>query len=845
LRLTYAGSVPRRSLSLVAASFMLAAAAAVTTGLGASWSSRAVADATQSVSHTHEVRANLAEVLSLLTDAETGQRGYMLTADPAYLEPYAQARTAVIGSIDRLQALTRDNDEQQQRLRQLRALASQKLGLSTDAVELMQAGDRDGALRLMASGSGKRVMDDARAEVAAMRGEEDRLLHLRMLEVERVRARSGMVAGITTALLLALLATVYASSQGAATRIRQALAASEAARRELEFVQRALDRAAMVVVADPQGGLLHVNESFVQASGYSREELVGREHTALGSDFARGFYEAVRQGRVWRGELRSHARDGREFWTDSTVVPLLDAQGRPERFIAIHHDITDRKHAELELRQSEGRYRTLTEALPHMVWTATPGMEPTWFSRHWVEFTGLQGPGVSFEDWMGLIHPDDRQPFMAAVEPRIAAGEPYEAEFRLRRLDGAWRRVAVRATPHRGEAGTTLQWVGTVTDIHDRWQAEQSLRESQSLVQAIVDGSTALVFAKDLRGRYFLTNRAWRRLVGLSRDQAQGITDTRVFGDEAAARLRETDHEVVTTGEPMLVEETALVGERPVTYLSSKFPLRHATGEVYAVCGVSTDITELKRTREEIQQLNADLERRVQERTRQLTEANEELEAFSYTVSHDLRAPLRGLQGFAQAVQEDYADRLDAQGRDYLDRIMAAARRMEGLIQDLLEYGRLSRDELNLREVSLEVAVGESLAQLSGEIRRLRADVRIEGPLPQVRGHPVVLQQVLLNLLGNALKFVQAGRAPAVRVRAERHDGRVRMLVEDDGIGIRPEHQERIFRVFERLHGQESFPGTGVGLAIVRKGCERMGGTCGVLSRPGSGSAFWFELDAA
>ncbi|RYY96655.1 MAG: PAS domain S-box protein, partial [Comamonadaceae bacterium] len=583
----------------------------------------------------------------------------------------------------------------------------------------------------------------------------------------------------------------------------------------------------------------------LRASGHAREELVGRDHTALGSEFAAAFYAALAAGDVWRGEVRTRLRDGRELWTDCTVVPLVGATGQPERYIAIHHDVTDRRRAELDLRESEERYRTLAEALPHMVWTATPGMTPTWFSSHWREFTGLGGT-VTFDGWLQLMHPDDLDAFLAAAEPGIAAGRAHEAEFRLQRRDGAWRRVVSRAMPRRDASGTVLQWVGTVTDIDDRWHAEQALRESQALVQAIVDGSTALVYAKDLQGRYFLTNAAWRRIAGLSRDQAHGITDDRVFGRDVALSLQEADRQVASTGSPVLVEESARVGDRPLTYLSSKFPLRNGRGDVYAVCGVSTDITELKTTREEIQRLNADLERRVRERTLQLSEANEELEAFSYTVSHDLRAPLRGLQGFAQAVQEDYAGRLDDQGRDYLGRIMAAARRMESLIQDLLAYGRLSRDELPLREVSLDAAVRVALDHLAGEIERRRAVVQVEGPLPHVRGHPVVLQQVLQNLLGNAIQFVGAGRAARVRVHAERvGNGRVRTWVVDDGIGIRPEHQERIFRVFERLHGQEAYPGTGVGLAIVRKGCERMGGTCGLRSQAGAGSSFWFELEGA
>ncbi|CAA9421899.1 MAG: hypothetical protein AVDCRST_MAG51-2093 [uncultured Ramlibacter sp.] len=813
--------------------------------MGAYWSSRAVGEATEWVAHSREVETALEEVLSNLKDAETGQRGFLLTSNPDYLEPYVDASRAVPASIDRLERLVARDPSQVQRLRQLRATAMEKLQASADAVGLMQSGDREAALAVLNSGRGKRSMDAAREQIGVMQEDEDRVVQERMRRADSARLTSTVVAGISTGLLLALLGTVYVSARRSNSRIRANLAATEAGRRELDFIKQALDRAAIVAVADESGRLVQVNDEFVRVSGFSREELLGKHHKVVSPSLDEAFYERVRGGQTWRGEVRSQGRDGREFWTDTTAVPLLDEDGKPERYIAIHYEITDRKRAELELRESESRYRTLTEALPHMVWTMAPDVQPTYFSNHWKTFTGLSGDRMSFKEWLELIHPDDRAGFERQVGAPLAAGKPHEAEFRLRRRDGVWRHVISRATPRHDESGTIVQWVGTVTDVEDRWQARQLLRQSEALVQAIVDGSTALVFAKDLEGRYFLTNQAWRELFGLSAQDADGITDPEVFGPEVAARLAAVDREVAQSGRPRVVEEAARIDGRDVTYLSSKFPLRDPQGKVYAVCGVSTDITELKLARGEVQRLNTDLERRVQERTRQLSEANYELEAFSYTVSHDLRAPLRGLQGFAQAVQEDYADRLDAQGRDYLDRIMAAARRMEGLIQDLLEYGRLSREQVQMREVSVRLALDEVLSQLAGELRERRAVIDIQEPLGSVQAHPTMLVQVLGNLVGNALKFVPPGQVPQIRIGSDVREGRVRVFVQDRGIGVRPEHQERIFRVFERLHGQEAFPGTGVGLAIVRKACERMGGSCGVQSEPGKGSTFWFELRAA
>ncbi len=248
---------------------------------------------------------------------------------------------------------------------------------------------------------------------------------------------------------------------------------------------------------------------------------------------------------------------------------------------------------------------------------------------------------------------------------------------------------------------------------------------------------------------------------------------------------------------------------------------------------------------EKVRRYAVDLEQRVTERTSALQEIASEMESFSYTVSHDLRAPLRAMQGFADALLEEYADRLDETGQDYSRRIAAAAQRMDNLIQDLLTYGRLSRARLQPQRVSLETVVAAALAQLEIELKERQAEVTLEEGLPDVLGHQVTLVQVVVNLLSNAIKFVAPGVLPRVCLRANTEAGRVRLWVEDNGIGVAPEHQERIFRIFERLHSFDTYPGTGIGLAFVHKGISRMGGSVGLESTPGQGSRFWLELPAA
>jgi two-component system sensor histidine kinase/response regulator len=223
---------------------------------------------------------------------------------------------------------------------------------------------------------------------------------------------------------------------------------------------------------------------------------------------------------------------------------------------------------------------------------------------------------------------------------------------------------------------------------------------------------------------------------------------------------------------------------------------------------------------------------------------NKELETFTHTMAHDLRAPLRAMAKFSEALAVDYAPRLDAAGKEYAKRIQSAATSMTQLIGDLLGYAHLNRLEVPLEEVDLTTQADQVLAELSEGIRESGASVTVERPLGVAIANPTTLRQALQNLVTNALKFVAPGVKPAVTLRSERREGRIRLWVEDNGIGVTPDDHEKIFDVFVRLHGPEEYPGTGMGLAIVRKAMERMNGKAGIESGPRAGSRFWLELRA-
>lgn len=260
-------------------------------------------------------------------------------------------------------------------------------------------------------------------------------------------------------------------------------------------------------------------------------------------------------------------------------------------------------------------------------------------------------------------------------------------------------------------------------------------------------------------------------------------------------------------------------------------PVRNPEGGFYGRVWYFRDVTDQKLHDEELRQS-----------AHRLRTALDELNRFSYSVAHDLRAPLRAMSGFSDVLQQEFAGTLDPAAQDYLCRIAEGARKMDQLIQDLLDYSRVSRVPVKIEAVELGPLVSDILGRCQAELRQRLAQIEVAEPLPCVLAYRVALDQVISNLVSNAMKFVGPGVRPVIRIRAERIGEVVRLWVHDNGIGIPPDQRDRIFGVFERLHPEARYPGTGIGLAIVKRAMERMGGGVGVESVPEGGSRFWIDL---
>jgi PAS domain S-box-containing protein len=376
-----------------------------------------------------------------------------------------------------------------------------------------------------------------------------------------------------------------------------------------------------------------------------------------------------------------------------------------------------------------------------------------------------------------------------------------------------------------------------------RAAAELDAQASHNQLQKLIDNTAAVIYMKRIdSGRYLLVNREWERLFKVGRERVINLSDDGVFPPELAAQLRENDLWTAGQGRTVQFEETADTDAGPRTYVSVKFPVYDSKSEPYAVCGISTDITEWKQAENEARTLAAELETRVRNRTAELEASNKELDAFAYTVSHDLRAPLRSLHGYSQALLDDYIDQLDEDGREYLGRLQANVARMGHMIDDLLNLSRSTRVELVRSDVDLGAIANEIAEELAAADPQRRVNVIVHDGL-HAHADPDLLCLLLRNLMANAWKFTGRNAEPVVEVDRCERAGETLFVVRDNGAGFDMRYADKLFTAFKRLHPAADFEGTGIGLAIVARIVHRHGGRVFAEAVPDKGASFYFSLE--
>jgi PAS domain S-box-containing protein len=674
---------------------------------------------------SHRLLNELEDTLSTVKDAETGQRGYLLTGRREYLIPYMKALDRLPGEMAELRSLTAGQAFFDERFPRLQSAVDDKMDELARTLRFYDQKGKEASLAEVASDRGKQAMDDVRATIGEMVAEETRRVAVRAEQSRSTAAVARLTFTLATVIDLLLLTLVALLIRRNVLRHEADAAALRRSEEQLRLLVEGARDYAMILL-DREGRVASWNAGAERLFGHPSGSIVGRPL----ADF----------------------------------YPAEDRNG---------------------------------EALP---------------AKH-----------------------------LAAA----TAGRSEEVGWRVR-ADGSrfWADSVI--TPLRDDAGHSVGYALMARDITERWRVEEALQASESRFRQLVEANLIGVLSADFGGQIREANDAFLGMIGRTRgDLTAGVLSWRdmtpeVFAAADANALEQMRRDGVA---PPYEKEFQRPDGTRVPVLIGAARLRGALDR--CVCFV-LDLTERRQAEDEIRQLNASLERRVEERTRQLQESNHELESFSYSVSHDLRAPLRHLSGFADLLQRRIGKSSDETSQRYVRVIGDAARNAGRLVDDLLSFSRMGRTELATAPVNMRDLVTETVRELEADTEG--RDVRWTiGTLPTVPGDVAMLRQVVRNLLANALKYTR-GKFPAeiqvgtVPNPPEAAPDEVTFFVRDNGVGFDMSYVNKLFGVFQRLHAAEQFEGTGIGLANVRRIVARHGGRTWAEGQPGKGAAIYFSL---
>jgi PAS domain S-box-containing protein len=629
------------------------------------------------------------------------------------------------------------------------------------------------------------------------------------------------------------------------------LTALNAARKHVSEVLESITDAFLLL--DPQWRLAYMNRQAEILLGRKHEELIGRVAwqafaDAVGTDVERELQRAIRERVTTKFET---------FYAPLQKWLFIAAYPSAEGLSVYFNDITERKRAESIVEEKESRFRAVFDHQYQFTALLAPDGTVEEINKLALKTTGFsRAQIIGHKLWETPIFaslPEMQQLWRDQLDRASRSRDRLVSTCQFATATGSIRVAEAGVTAVRNERNEIVFFIAEGKDITESRQAEEKLRQSELRFETLVSQvKEYAIFITDNDGRPTTWNEGVQRILHYSENEFVGMDPRTIYTPEdVAAHVPEQEFEHAAK-HGAASDDRWLVRKGGERFWASGMTtgVRGTHGELVGFAKVFRDLTEQKRMQDELSETQhqlrlyaEQLEKRVVERTATLQQTISELEAFSYSVSHDLRAPLRAMQGYAQFLLEDYGKSVDETGRDFMVRIGEAAKRLDHLVQDILTYSRVARAEIQLAPVDLEKLIHQ-VTQVYPELQQ-SAKIEIHRPLLKVIAHEPSVTQCISNLLGNAVKFVPADRQAHIVVSTERRDGKVRVWFSDNGIGIAPEHQQRIFRMFETAHHAGGYEGTGIGLAIVRKAVERMGGNVGVESTPGKGSRFWIELQEA
>ncbi len=527
-------------------------------------------------------------------------------------------------------------------------------------------------------------------------------------------------------------------------------------------------------------------------------------------------------------------------------VPIRAADGTLSGVVLVFHDQTKERGTQKALITEKRRAEQacLSGRVALWEWDIATGV---------VEWSGVVDPGrhtgafpCTIAAWESILHPDDKARVAEALKQHLRDGTPYEIDYRVRRTAGNFATWHDSGVAERNSQGQPIRMIGACVDITGRKKAETARRKVEesylSLFENMLNGFSycRVIYEQDQPRDfvYLAVNKAFETLTGLRNVVGKYVSEVIPGVLEKDRELLEAYGRVARTGVPEKFE--IYMESLKMWFAISVY--RPEEGDFVAVFDV---ITERKQAEEQVHRLNAELEIRVAERTAQLEAANKELEAFSYSVSHDLRAPLRAINGYANMVIEDHAKQLDEEGQRKLGTVCDEATRMGQLIDDLLAFSRLGRQHMNRMEIDMGTMAQKVFDECAAQAPDRKLQLKLHPSLPRAWGDAVLLPRVWVNLISNAIKYTRTKPVAEIEITGCADDvGGVVYCVKDNGVGFDMKYVQKLFGVFQRLHAESDFEGTGVGLALVQRIVQRHGGRVWAEGEVNKGATFHFTLPA-